>query len=163
MIRIRTKLLLLVVALAMTSCGFKLKGGYEIPYQTVYIQEDVDSRVGRELKKKIERKYKNMLVDAASSAEVVVSVLAENSTRSISVLSDSGTVDEYELLYSIQFRIYSPQNATNALDSQLSLRRKLTYSDQNISAKSSEEALLINDMADEAATRILVRLSKDRI
>ena len=112
MIRIRTKLLLLVVALAMTSCGFKLKGGYEIPYQTVYIQEDVDSRVGRELKKKIERKYKNMLVDAASSAEVVVSVLAENSTRSISVLSNSGTVDEYELLYSIQFRIYSPQNAT---------------------------------------------------
>ena len=78
MIRIRTKLLLLVVALAMTSCGFKLKGGYEILYQTVYIQADVDSRVGRELKKKIERKYKNMLVDAASSAEVVVSVLAEN-------------------------------------------------------------------------------------
>jgi len=119
--------------------------------------------VGRELKKKIERKYKNMLVDAASSAEVVVSVLAENSTRSISVLSNSGAVDEYELLYSIQFRIYSPQNATNALDSQLSLRRKITYSDQNISAKSSEEALLINDMADEAATRILVRLSKGRI
>ncbi|MDA0237285.1 MAG: LPS assembly lipoprotein LptE [Proteobacteria bacterium] len=163
MTTIRIKLLLLLFAFAITSCGFKLKGSYEIPYQTVHVQADVDSRVARALKKKIERKHKDMLVGAASAAEVVISVLAENSTRTISVLSNSGRVDEYELSYLVQFRIYAPQDASNVLDSQVVLHRKITYSDQDIAAKSSEEGSLIDDMAAEAATRIMVQLSKGSI
>ena len=53
MLKIRTKLILLVVAIALSGCGFKLKGSYDIPYQTIYLQPAGESRVGRIIKKKI--------------------------------------------------------------------------------------------------------------
>ena len=163
MVTIKTKLLLLLIAFAITSCGFQLRGSYSIPYQAVYVQADVDSRVGRALKKKIDRKYKDMLVDAASAAEVVINIVTENSTRSISVLSNSGSVDEFELGYSVQYKFYSPQDESSALSNKIILSRKMTFSDQNIVSSSSEERSLITDMADEGATRILVRLSRGGI
>ncbi|MBT4385541.1 MAG: hypothetical protein HOD27_01725, partial [Betaproteobacteria bacterium] len=78
----KTKFLLFLLIVAFLSgCGFKLKGGWEIPYETVYLQTDMNSRVGRALKKKISRKSNVDLVDQVNLAAIVVTVLGENSMR----------------------------------------------------------------------------------
>jgi LPS-assembly lipoprotein len=161
--KIRIKLLFLVIAITLSSCGFKLKGSYEIPYQTIYLQAAGESRVGRIIKKKIQRKSNIEIVQTLSAAEATINILEEVSTRAVAVLSNVGSVDEYELIYTVRYRIGPGQNSSSMQEGQIVLRRKITHSDLDIAAKSNEEDVLINDMASEAATGILVRLSRTKI
>ena len=161
--KIRIKLLFLVIAITLSSCGFKLKGSYEIPYQTIYLQAAGESRVGRIIKKKIQRKSNIEIVQTSSEAEATISILEEASTQAVAVLSDVGSVDEYELIYTVRYRIGPGQNSSSMQEGQIVLRRKITHSDLDIAAKSNEEDVLIDDMALEAATGILVRLSRTKI
>jgi len=161
--KIRIKLLFLVIAITLSSCGFKLKGSYEIPYQTIYLQAAEESRVGRIIKRKIQRKSNIEIVQTLSAAEATINILEEVSTRAVAVLSNVGSVDEYELIYTVRYRIGPGQNSSSMQEGQIVLRRKITHSDLDIAAKSNEEDALINDMASEAATGILVRLSRTKI
>ena len=161
--KIRIKLLFLVIAITLSSCGFKLKGSYEIPYQTIYLQAAGESRVGRIIKRKIQRKFNIEIVQTLSAAEATINILEEVSTRAVAVLSNVGSVDEYELIYTVRYRIGPGQNSSSMQEGQIVLRRKITHSDLDIVAKSNEEDVLINDMASEAATGILVRLSRTKI
>ena len=163
MYTIRIKLLFLIVVMTLSSCGFKLKGSYEIPFPTVYVQAAGDSRVGRIIKKKIQRKPNIEIVQTLSAAEAIINILEEASTRTVAVLSNSGSVDEYELVYTVRYRIGLSKNSSSLVGRQIVLRRKITHSDLDIAAKSNEEDVLINDMASEAATGILVRLSRTKI
>lgn len=163
MLKIKTTLLLTGIAITLSSCGFKLKGSFEIPYQAIYLQAEVESRVGRIIEKKIQRASNVNIVQTMSEAEVAINILSEASTRTVAVLSNAGSVDEYELIYTVGYRIDSTNNSINTAERQLVLRRKITHSDLDIAAKSNEENSLINDMASEAATRILVRLSREKI
>ena len=161
--KIRIKLLFLVIAITLSSCGFKLKGSYEIPYQTIYLQAAEESRVGRIIKRQIQRKSNIEIVQTLSAAEATINILEEVSTRAVAVLSNVGSVDEYELIYTVRYRIGPGQNSSSMQEGQIVLRRKITHSDLDIAAKSNEEDALINDMASEAATGILVRLSRTKI
>ena len=161
--KIRIKLLFLVIAITLSSCGFKLKGSYEIPYQTIYLQAAGESRVGRIIKRQIQRKSNIEIVQTLSAAEATINILEEVSTRAVAVLSNVGSVDEYELIYTVRYRIGQGQNSSSMQEEQIVLRRKITHSDLDIAAKSNEEDVLINDMASEAATGILVRLSRTKI
>lgn len=161
--KIRIKLLFLVIAITLSSCGFKLKGSYEIPYQTIYLQAVGESRVGRIIKRQIQRKSNIEIVQTLSAAEATINILEEVSTRAVAVLSNVGSVDEYELIYTVRYRIGQGQNSSSMQEGQIVLRRKITHSDLDIAAKSNEEDVLINDMASEAATGILVRLSRTKI
>lgn len=161
--KIRIKLLFLVIAITLSSCGFKLKGSYEIPYQTIYLQAAGESRVGRIIKRQIQRKSNIEIVQTLSAAEATINILEEVSTRAVAVLSNVGSVDEYELIYTVKYRIGPGQNSSSMQEGQIVLRRKITHSDLDIAAKSNEEDVLINDMASEAATGILVRLSRTKI
>ena len=163
MYTIRIKLLFLIVLMTLSSCGFKLKGSYEIPYQTIYLQAAGESRVGRIIKKKLQRRPNIEIVQTLSAAEAAISILEEASTRTVAVLSNAGSVDEYELIYTIRYKIELSKNSSSSAERQIVLRRKITHSDLDIAAKSNEENSLIDDMASEAATSILVRLSREKI
>jgi LPS-assembly lipoprotein len=149
--------------MTLSSCGFKLKGSYEIPYQTIYLQAAGESRVGRIIKKKLQRRPDIEIVQTLSAAEVAITILEEASTRTVAVLSNAGSVDEYELIYTIRYKIELSENSSSSVERQIVLRRKITHSDLDIAAKSNEENSLIDDMASEAATGILVRLSRGKI
>lgn len=163
MYSIRIKLLFLIVVMTLSSCGFKLKGSYEIPYQTIYLQAAGESRVGRTIKKKLQRRPNIEIVQTLSAAEVAINILEEASTRTVAVLSNAGSVDEYELIYTIRYKIELSENSSSSVERHIVLRRKITHSDLDIAAKSNEENSLIDDMASEAATSILVRLSREKI
>jgi LPS-assembly lipoprotein len=163
MYAIRIKLLFLIVVMTLSSCGFKLKGSYEIPYETIYLQAAGESRVGRIIKKKLQRRPNIEIVQTLSAAEVAINILEEASTRTVAVLSNAGSVDEYELIYTIRYKIELSENSSSSVERQIVLRRKITHSDLDIAAKSNEENSLIDDMASEAATSILVRLSREKI
>jgi LPS-assembly lipoprotein len=149
--------------MTLSSCGFKLKGSYEIPYQAIYLQAAGESRVGRIIKKKLQRRPDIEIVQTLSAAEVAINILEEASTRTVAVLSNAGSVDEYELIYTIRYKIELSENSSSSVERQIVLRRKITHSDLDIAAKSNEENSLIDDMASEAATSILVRLSREKI
>jgi LPS-assembly lipoprotein len=163
MYTIGIKLLFLIVVMTLSSCGFKLKGSYEIPYQTIYLQAAGESRVGRIIKKKLQRRPNIEIVQTLSAAEVAINILEEASTRTVAVLSNAGSVDEYELIYTIRYKIELSENSSSSVERHIVLRRKITHSDLDIAAKSNEENSLIDDMASEAATSILVRLSREKI
>ena len=122
-----------------------------------------ESRVGRIIKRQIQRKSNIEIVQTLSAAEATINILEEVSTRAVAVLSNVGSVDEYELIYTVRYRIGQGQNSSSMQEGQIVLRRKITHSDLDIAAKSNEEDVLINDMASEAANRILARLSREKV
>ena len=87
------------------------------------------------------------IVQTLSAAQVAINILEEASTRTVAVLSNAGSVDEYELIYTIRYKIELSENSSSSVEWQIVLRRKITHSDLDIAAKSNEENSLIYDMA----------------
>jgi outer membrane lipopolysaccharide assembly protein LptE/RlpB len=125
------------------------------------VSSNIDSLVARALKKKIERKRSGALATDPLAADITISITEENSQKVLAVLSNTGSVDEYEITYNVTFDISSKNGRIEApVQDRLTLKRQMTYEDQALTAKSDEERTLIEDMASEVATRILVRLSR---
>jgi len=145
----------------LSSCGFHLRGGFQLPDGDIYVSSNIDSLVARALKKKIERKRSGALATDPLAADITISITEENSQKVLAVLSNTGSIDEYEITYNVTFGISSKNgHIESPVQDRLTLKRQMTYEDQALTDKSDEERALIEDMASEVATRILVRLSR---
>lgn len=155
-IRLLFRMLVIMVTVSIAACGFQLRGtGYTVPFETLSISAPTESLIGRVLRQKIRRQGSVELVDSPQASEATIQVLKETSSRAMSVISSSGSVDQYELNYTARVRIVVSNQASFTKEREIQLRRILSYSDQDLTAKSSEEEMLVEDMAKEAANRVL--------
>ena len=155
------------LTLLLSSCGFALRGSYELPYQGVFVAAPstsaVASLVRRELATTSTKPTPN-----AKSAEAQLSILVERRDRQILSLSGAGRVREYELKLLVRYQFSELIGAAAATPdlggrvliptSEIQLTRILTYDDSLIIAKQQEEALLYTDMEKDVAGQILRRM-----
>jgi len=176
-------LLLLVVILA--GCGFKLRGGselpgYTLPFSTIALGLDPRSEFHAQLKRTIEASSPGTrVVNDASEAEAVLSVLHDRSEKVILSLTAAGRAREFQLVRSFAFRVHgqAPAASTSAPrvgeapalgptdfipPSTITLRREITFSDDLVLSKESEEALLVRDMQGDLVQQLMRRLAAAR-
>jgi LPS-assembly lipoprotein len=147
------------VVMLVSGCGFHLRGEVDVPFKNVYIQSAATSQFGTELRRVFERSNTVELTDAASHAEVVVQILDEQQVQEILSISSAGSVNEYQLLYRVSYRITNNQMDEMAPSDEIRVRRDLTFDDTQTLGKESEVQLLFRDMREDAVQQLMRRLS----
>jgi LPS-assembly lipoprotein len=157
-----TRILLLLMALALAACGFHLRGsnlkGMEFAFKSLYLKAPGETPFVADLRRALTANKVNFA--AADQAQLVLEVVSEQATRQILSLSGSGRVREYQLFYRVSLRAYDSQLTDWLPAEEISLSRIMTYDDEQVYAKQQEEALLYKDMRSDAVAQAMRRLSR---
>jgi LPS-assembly lipoprotein len=152
----------LLLAAALSGCGFKLRGSdgsYSMPFHSIYLAFPDTSPLGTELKRNLRAGDAVVIADKPDQAEAQFDVLSENRGKAILSLNSLGRVREYLLTYTLVFRVRDGKGAEILGPTEITLRRNLAFSEQQVLAKESEEALLYRDMQSDLVQQIMRRLA----
>jgi LPS-assembly lipoprotein len=147
------------MAMALSACGFKLRGQAEIPYKTLYVEAAGYSAFVNDLERAIRSGSQTQIVTNRADADAILRILGESQEKLILSLSSGGKVREYDLRYRVAYRLTDKSNVDLAPPGEIVLRRDMTYDDTEVLAKESEESLLFRDMKADAVLQMMRRLS----
>ena len=146
-----------VMAALLAGCGFHLRGQAQLPFETLCIPGGNSLVV--ELKRNVVAASKTRLVDSPVDAQAVLGFTQELRDKVILSFNTAGRVSEYRLRYRVGFRVTDPKGGQVYLPtSEILLTRDVSYSDAQVLAKETEEALLYRDMQSDMVQQILRRL-----
>jgi len=141
------------------SCGFQLRGQAKLPFDTLYVAVPDISQMGTELKRNIVAGTHTKLVNDPAQAQAILSVSAEDRSKTILSFDTSGRVREFQLRYRLSFRVSDARGRDYLPQSEIRLTRDISFNDAQVLAKESEELLLYRDMQSDMVQQILRRLS----
>ena len=145
------------IAALLAGCGFQLRGQAQLPFETLYIPGG--SPLVVELKRNVAAASKTRLVESVGDAQAVLGFTAELRDKVILSFNTAGRVSEYRLRYRVGIRVTDPKSGQVYLPtSEILLTRDVSYSDAQVLAKETEEALLYRDMQSDMVQQILRRL-----
>lgn len=148
----------LVIAAALSACGFQLRGSVTVPFETLYIP-NATTGIALDLKRNIEAGTNAKIVADPKTADAILELTGENRERIILSLSGTGRVSEYRLRYSVRYRVHDGKGYEYVPSSLVQLFRDMTYDDSQILAKEGEEQLLFRDMQNDMVQQVLRRLA----
>jgi LPS-assembly lipoprotein len=148
-----------VLATILSSCGFQLRGQAALPFKTVFIETSGYSQFANDLERAIRSGSDTKVVRNREEADAILKIVSEGQERRILSLSSGGRVREFELRYSVSYRVVDRTNLDLAIPGTIQLHRDLTYDDTEVLAKESEELLLYRDMKADAVQQMLRRLA----
>ena len=158
-----TRILLSLMVLALTACGFHLRGsnlkGVEFAFKSLYLKAPGETPFVAELRRTLTAS-KVALTTTSDQAELVLEIVSEQATKQILSLSGSGRVREYQLFYRVSLRAYDSRQIDWLPAEEIALSRIMTYDDAQVYAKQQEEALLYKDMRTDAVAQAMRRLSR---
>ncbi len=153
------QILVLWCVLSLGACGFQLRGNASLPFDSLYVEGGQDIAV--DLQRAI-RPTTTKVTDKAQEAQAVLQILNESREKRILTLSSAGRVNEFRLLYRVDFKVIDKAGRELLKQQQVELRRDITFNDSQTLAKESEEALLYRDMQADAVQQIFRRMSAIR-
>jgi len=157
--RVAALVLLLVAAVALGGCGFKLRGQQELPFDSVYIPPN--SPLLTELSRYIEFGSNAKVVNSPAEAQASIGLLAELQEKVIVALNSKGQVQEYTLRYRVVFRVSGQKGVDFLPATEIVLNRDITFNNQ-VLAKENEEAQLYRDMRSDMVQQMLRRIAASR-
>lgn len=158
---VRAGAALLAVAL-LAGCGFKLRGSdgsYNLPFHSIYVGFPDTSPLGTELKRNLRSGDSVVIADKPEAAEARLEVVSEARGRQILSLNNLGRVREYQLTYTLTFRVLDTKGAELLGPTEITLKRNLAFNEQEVLAKEAEANLLYRDMQSDLVQQIIRRLA----
>lgn len=155
-------LIVLCVTL-LSACGFKLRGSYELPFDTLYINLPEGNELYAALKRNIEASTKTRIVTNQEEAQASMYVLYDRTAQGILSLGGTGRVTEYQLVRTFAFRLLDQSKRDIMPQREIVLRRDLPYSDNTVLAKAAETELLVKDMQSDLVNQIMRRLAAAKV
>lgn len=159
MTRFWTLLLALFVSAALAACGFQLRGAYPLAFDSIHIGLPDTGEMHARLKRAIMAGSPVQVFSERKDAQVSLQVLSDRQSKDILSLSAAGRVTEYQLIRSFNFRLIDADNREWLAPGQITIRRDVTYNDDQVLSKESEENLLWRDMQNDLVQQILRRLA----
>ena len=102
----------------------------------------------------------NLIVDSSpEKAQYWLVIEQDNLQERIDSVSSSTTPRQYELTYTVQFKLMHAKGAEIFSSTQISVTRQATINSDRILGSTQEEALLIDEMRHEAAIQIMNQVS----
>ncbi|GIZ53245.1 LPS-assembly lipoprotein LptE [Noviherbaspirillum aridicola] len=157
----RRAALLSLSALALSACGFQLRGTGGrgvIPFKSVHLGAGTGGRLGTELRRYL-RASDIELTAEPKNAEAVIDILSERQSRATISLNSQGRVRDYSIFYNVVFRVNDGSGRELIPSSTITLKRDLTFNESQVIAKEKEEEMLYRDMQSDVVQQILRRLS----
>jgi LPS-assembly lipoprotein len=151
------KLVILIMALLISACGYHLRGALELPQgmKNVYLEGG-----SAQLREQFKRAMEISSVQLASSPEkagIIVKIFDEDSRRRVLSLSSGGTANDFELSYRFEYELLDSKNKVLMPRQPIEIKREY-YNDQvAIIAKGNEEAVIRDEMYQQAVRSIVNR------
>jgi LPS-assembly lipoprotein len=144
---------LLLALLALTACGFQMRGYADLSFRTLYINGNIS--ISKELKKSLAVNGVKIVTEQ-EDAELMMDLMNEVTEKRILSLSGTGVVREFDLIYRVTYRIKEPSEELWGEPKTIETRRDFSYSDREVLATGYEEQRLNAEMRQET-TQQLVR------
>ena len=154
----RRTLLAGAAALALSACGFQLRGAMDFAFKTIHIGSLDASTLGNELKRSI-ASGGAVTVLPLDRAEVVLDVLQDQREKVVVGLNTSGQVREFQLRVRLRFRLRTPAGKELIPETELLQQRDISFNESAVLAKETEEALLYRDMQTDIVQQLMRRLA----
>ncbi|NKF49574.1 hypothetical protein G3R49_03125 [Shewanella sp. WXL01] len=155
---ITTLLSVVLLSLALSACGFKLQRSYQIPEhlsQLHLASSDQYSELTRLLSDRL-RVNSIDLVDANKQTPTL-RLINDSLERATLSLYPNGNVAEYELIYHVNYSVALPDGEPEFFET--AIRRDYKDDPRTALAKSREMELLVKEMRQQAADRIVQTLA----
>ena len=149
-------------ALLLTGCGFHLRGMLDMPQwlNNITIVAQNTSRDLQPLLRDQLTAYHIKLSPDPSLADYWLIIEQDNFRQDVSSISSSTTPRQYQLIYTVRFKLQYAKGKEIIPSGQVVVTRQITLNSDRILGSTSEEALSKNDMRREAVTQIIERLSR---
>ena len=147
----------MILALLLSACGYHLRGAIDLPagMKNVYLEGG-----SAQLRDQFNRAMELSSVPLASSPEtagIIVKIFDEDSQRRVLSLNSQGAANDFELGYSFDYELVDSKNKVLVPRQSMEIKREY-YNDQlAVLAKGNEEALIRDEMYQQAVRTIVNR------
>jgi len=151
------KLLLIPIILIIASCGYTLRGSINVPNNITEIS--VSSEEYSPIVNSINKILVSNNIEVTSSKNKSLNriiIVSERFDRRQLSMNITGRVNEYEIIYTVNFQINSPLEKSST-DS-ITLYRDYSFDENNIMGNSDREEYIQNQMMSTASTLIFHKL-----
>ncbi|GIU16600.1 MULTISPECIES: LPS assembly lipoprotein LptE [Shewanella] len=148
--------------LLSAGCGFKLQGSYSIPEQLQTLSlssQDEYSELTRLVRERL-RLNSIAVVEPADNIPTV-RIISDSLDRSTLSIYPTGNVAEYELIYQVSFAVQLPKAESQRFE--VDIHRDYLDDPRTALAKSREMQLLLKEMRNQAADRIIQTLAATEV
>lgn len=152
-----------VAVCLLTGCGFTLRGAPAIPDDVDYVLV-MSARSHAPLKRALVDRLDIYGLDggtqqdaAAADRQLLIRLAPEQLERRLLSVYSSGQVAEYELIYGVRYNVTFP--GQEPVTGYFEVLRDYQDDPDQVLAKSRELDLVLSEMREEAADRIIRRLS----
>ena len=153
-------LALIYSVVLLSGCGFHLRGSIDLPAELTEVALEgarPNGELGIALRNGFAR-VGGQVVDSAASANSVLVITQDSSSRRVLSVDSIGQANEYELAYTLGFRLDDPDGTNRVVQQSINLRRQYRYDPNLTLAKADQEARLVREMRQDAARQLLRRL-----
>jgi LPS-assembly lipoprotein len=175
-----------VLAGLLAACGFKLRGSadlpaHKLPFATIALSLAPTSEFYAQLKRAIEASSPGTRVADSNEAEAILTVLGDSSQKNILSLNAAGRAREFQLVRTFSFKVQANTPLARACPASQIHRcpgrradrihprqhhhaaPRITFSDDLVLSKESEEALLWRDMQGDLVQQLMRRLAAAKL
>ncbi len=155
---------LLLSAIALSGCGFKLRGSETQLTDTgrIYVDATDDISVLEELRKVLsDRAF--TVVENRDQASILLRVTNEQLNQRIVSVQSTGQVSEFELNHSVAIEVAQSENAAlplydpDKVPNRVEVVREYTYDQVDVLGKEGEAGILRREMRTELVLQIVLR------
>lgn len=152
---------LLVLTLALSACGFRLRGSVVLPeqMQSTYISgTDEFSELAVQLRNSLKSSGAE-LVRSLDVASAHLLILEDVMKRRVLTVDSQGRASEFELNYVVRFKVIDREDTLLVPEQQISLVRDLRFDINNVLAKDQEEQQLRRELVRFAVRQMMQRIN----
>lgn len=146
-----------VLASAVTGCGFHLRGDVSYAFSTLFINSPANVPFTAELKRALAGSG-IQLVDSAAAAQVIFDVSNVTDDKQVLSLSSGGRAREFLLTKRVTFALHDASGKDWLPAAEIVIRRSFTFSESEVLAREAEEAKLSKEMQTDAVQQVVRRL-----
>lgn len=151
-------LLLAITVLMQAGCGFKLRGSHQIPdsLKVMHLDSaDKHSELARLLR--VQLTLNKIELVKRNETTPILQLHQDKLDRRTLSLFPNGQVAEYELIYTVRYAIALPEQENQQFD--FEIYRDYQDDPESALAKSKELKLILREMRQQAADRIIRQLA----
>ena len=145
----------LLGTLSLSGCGFRLRGTFNLPFKTIYLQIPANTPMSTLIRQELAAESTVTIVDDPADTEAILEYLGQQRSSDVLSINDLGRAREYELTLSIEFRVTSPDGYLYMPSTRLSATRSLSYSESEFLSRAREEQFLYRDMQADIVNRLM--------
>jgi LPS-assembly lipoprotein len=150
-------LLLLLIGLLMSGCGYQLRGSLAMPesLKNVYVF-NASSPLQTELQA-ILKSSRATMANSPNEAGIVVKVLKEDIRSRVLSIGSAGKTSESELNYYLQFQFYDSQEHELMEEQTIEIAREYFNDQSAVLARSNEDLIIRKEIYKQASRMLLAR------